>query len=154
MGSQSDLQMQSLLPSPVKNSLNNFKIVWELDVPTNGGADAVDNNLPLFEACAEENQAFDDLNSEQVGKRKTIHSMSALSMNQRVKNSRDMMFIDDGNVLNVSTGAALKGTNSAGVSASEAQLKRNIGNKLIVRQNSKKKQISQGQIVQKSGAKS
>ena len=50
------------------------------------------------------------------------------------------MFIDDGNVLNVSTGAALKGTNSAGVSASEAQLKRNIGNKLIVRQNSKKKQ--------------
>jgi len=124
--------MQSLQPSPVKSSLNNFKIVRDLDGHTSGG-DAAESNVPLFEACAEENQAFDDLNSEQVGKRKTIHSMSALSMNQRVKNSRDIMFIDDGNVLNVSTGAALAATNSAGVSASEAQLKRNNGcNKFII----------------------
>ena len=126
------MQMQSLQPSPVKSSLNNFKIVRDLDGHTSGG-DAAESNVPLFEACAEENQAFDDLNSEQVGKRKTIHSMSALSMNQRVKNSRDIMFIDDGNVLNVSTGAALAATNSAGVSASEAQLKRNNGcNKFII----------------------
>lgn len=32
---------------------------------------------------AMENQDFDDMNSEHIGKRKTIHSMSAMSANNR-----------------------------------------------------------------------
>ena len=68
---------------------DNSKIMDDIE-PIGGANEEADDSIMIFgKTSNQDNSALepdiDDMNSEQIGKRKTIHSMSSISINQRKK---------------------------------------------------------------------